>query len=79
MLQAVLSADFYGTSYAVFPRFEAIQYLDISLNFRTYFSDGLILFIGSAAQVSHKTDTLLCDYTRALCCVYIEHVAGIDS
>ena len=49
--QAVFSADFYGTSYAVFPTFTATEHLDISLNFRTYFEDGIIMFIGSAAQV----------------------------
>ena len=50
-MQSVLSADFYGASYAVFPAFAASEYLDISLNFRTYFSDGVIMYIGSAAQV----------------------------
>lgn len=50
-MQAVLSADFYGESYTVFPAFTAAEYLDISLNFRTYFSDGVIMYIGSAVQV----------------------------
>ena len=47
----MFSAEFYGTSFAVFPAFTATQHLDISLSFRTNFADGLILFIGSAAQV----------------------------
>ena len=51
ILQAVFSAEFYGASYAVFPAFTASEYVDISLNFRTNFANGLILFIGSAAQV----------------------------
>ena len=55
-VQVALSADFYGASYAVFPAFTATAHFDISLSFRTYFGDGLMLFVGSAAQVcsSHE-------------------------
>lgn len=49
--QTAFSADFYGASYAAFPGFPATEYLDISFNFRTHFEDGLIMFIGSAAEV----------------------------
>lgn len=51
MTQAVLSAEFYGTSYAVFPPFDATAHFDITLMFRTDFGDGLLLFAGSALQV----------------------------
>ena len=51
MTQAVLSAEFYGASYAVFPPFDATAHFDITLKFRTDFGDGLLLFAGSALQV----------------------------
>lgn len=47
----MLSAEFYGASYAVFPPFDATAHFDITLKFRTDFGDGLLLFAGSALQV----------------------------
>ena len=51
--EAVLSASFYGASYAEFPPISVGDDFDISFSFRTSFPEGLIIYSGNVSEVGN--------------------------
>ena len=50
-LQAVLSALFYGASYASFPPVTVYRFFDLDFSFTTSFPNGLFLHSGNSSRV----------------------------